>query len=724
MKRTVFLLSVVVLGTLLSAPGARGQWVQTNGPGAVDISALIEHDKILFAGTDGPNYTNIMTSTDSGRTWNPMSPARFEYSNALPVTSLLSQGKYVFAIPEEGLFRSSDSGRSWTELDTGLHVTVYDVAANDSFLFIGTDAGPTAGFLPGGFVYRSSDEGERWQKVTVGLPFAFVRALAVVGNCVLAATDSGVFRSTNNGTSWAKSNDGLPETFWNGVVSTFGTIGTYCFAAVAMYDSGIYCSKDSGKSWVKVQNGLPPMTVNSFATNGRDLFVCGRGVYQTTDSGLTWSNASATLPPGLTVSCLVGIGNLLEIGLQPRSTTVPSGTLITPLGVYRSTDSGQTWTTANTGMSGDQINGLVVMDSGIYAAGGGLYRSINSGGDWSLADSGIRNSEVYAIAAKGSTLFASAETVLRSSNEGETWIPSDTGLPIPIVTTFLVNDSEIFAGSNGGVFVSQDGSNWVPRSEGLSNAKVYTLARNGRYLFAGTYGSGMFRSSNDGASWYTSNSGIDWSEVYYLACNGAFIFASVSNDTNGKLFAWSDFGDNWKPIEVSLSGNELDIGGVFAISDRIFVATDSGLLVTSDNGGTWASANIGLPNSGVISLTAFGDELFAGTYDRGVWRRPLSDFGISSVAPQQQISAAPISVFPNPIAGRTTIAFTTASPGYADVRLMNAMGVEVARVFSGELSAGEHSLTWSAPPGLAAGMFECVVRINGGVEDIPIIVTQ
>ncbi len=61
---------------------------------------------------------------------------------------------------------------------------------------------------------------------------------------------------------------------------------------------------------------------------------------------------------------------------------------------------------------------------------------------------------------------------------------------------------------------------------------------------------------------------------------------------------------------------------------------------------------------------------------------------------------------------------------------MNMLGVEVARLFSGELEAptngapGEHKFVWSDPTGLPDGVYECLVRMNGQVETLPVVLMR
>jgi hypothetical protein len=64
------------------------------------------------------------------------------------------------------------------------------------------------------------------------------------------------------------------------------------------------------------------------------------------------------------------------------------------------------------------------------------------------------------------------------------------------------------------------------------------------------------------------------------------------------------------------------------------------------------------------------------------------------------------------------------SANYADISIVNQLGVEVAHLFSGELDAGEHSFTWSTPPGLSDGVYDCVVRMNGEVQRVGIMLVR
>jgi hypothetical protein len=240
----------------------------------------------------------------------------------------------------------------------------------------------------------------------------------------------------------------------------------------------------------------------------------------------------------------------------------------------------------------------------------------------------------------------------------------------------------ILAGTWGhGVFLSTDsGSSWTDASTGLeANANVYALAIIGSSLFAGT-DDGVFISSDKGTSWHAINNGLQpVSPVAALAVSGTNLFAA---------------------------SNIITTSGIF-LSSNIYLS--------SDNGKNWVAVNSGLPNTFVTSLVLSDTVLFAGMGDSGVWRRSLSDFAASGVNNLPSSVAQSIISYPNPCTSSSTITFSSAESGAAEVTIFNLLGAEVARVYEGELSAGEHSFTWDASSA-APGMYECVVNVNGNVQ--------
>jgi hypothetical protein len=59
---------------------------------------------------------------------------------------------------------------------------------------------------------------------------------------------------------------------------------------------------------------------------------------------------------------------------------------------------------------------------------------------------------------------------------------------------------------------------------------------------------------------------------------------------------------------------------------------------------------------------------------------------------------------------------------YIFCSIVNLLGVDVARLFSCELDAGEqHTFEWNNHTGLPDGVYECLIRMNGQVETLPMV---
>jgi hypothetical protein len=87
-----------------------------------------------------------------------------------------------------------------------------------------------------------------------------------------------------------------------------------------------------------------------------------------------------------------------------------------------------------------------------------------------------------------------------------------------------------------------------------------------------------------------------------------------------------------------------------------------------------------------------------------------------------------IQTYPNPLTQSAKISFTLPESGAslgdaAEVTIVNLLGSDEARLFSGTLSAGTHSFDWDAS-GAAAGTYFCVVRTINGVQRVAMVVER
>ncbi|HZK77254.1 MAG TPA: hypothetical protein VFD13_10125 [Candidatus Kapabacteria bacterium] len=384
------------------------------------------------------------------------------------------------------------------------------------------------------------------------------------------------------------------------------------------------------------------------------------------------------------------------------------------------------WVQTN-GPYGGFIYCLTVNGTNLYAGtDSGIFLSTNNGDNWRSL-SKPSNDGINALAVSGARLFAlTGDGLFFTTDSGESWTkPSDSILKSVTPTCFCVNGTTLFMGDgsysfnqNAGVFRSTDnGDTWTAAGAGLQNHEIHAFATIGTNLYVGTSG-GICLSTDNGANWKQIDNASPYQDMTIsLAVSGNELFAGTPDF--GVLRS-TDSGAHWTIINTGLTDSVAS--SLVVIGKNLFAVTHygHGVYLSTDDGASWKAVNEGFTYTYITPLAIDGINLFAGTEFSGVWRRPLSDFGLSSVA-QTPVAKSDLRSFPNPFSQSTTISFTQEASGYADISIVNLLGVEVAHLFSGEVGVGEHSFPWSKPPGLPDGMYECLVRMNGRVETLPVV---
>ena len=167
--------------------------VQTGFPDSY-IYALAVMDRNIYAGTSG----GVFTSGDSGATWIPVNNGFPKTSDGYypQVNAFAVVGRNLFAVTSNwnvsgGVYLSTDNGTSWTAASNGLpkgqagyYPSVNALAPSGVNLFAGTE--PKM-YGEGSGVFLSTDSGTSWSEVDTGLTEKDVFALAVSGNNLFAA---------------------------------------------------------------------------------------------------------------------------------------------------------------------------------------------------------------------------------------------------------------------------------------------------------------------------------------------------------------------------------------------------------------------------------------------------------------------------------------------------------------------------------------------------------
>src|SRR6266446_3263938 len=248
----------------------------------------------------------------------------------------------------------------------------------------------------------------------------------------------------------------------------------------------------------------------------------GRGVHRRRQSRMF-------LIPGLVLCCLgstqiaaAGINTWTSVGpeggaiveavvavvidpTRPTVTTLYAATL--DGGVFKSTDGGGSWTTANTGLTVPSVRTLAIdptTPSILYAgtAGDGVFKSTDGGNSWSAANAGLEFTDVFGLAIDPTT-----------------------------PTTLYVGTSSgfVFKSTDGGGNWSAVFDSWGAAVQGLAidprNVPATTI-------YAGTHGYGVFKSTDGGDSWNPVNTGMidDSGACYFYGYNCYAFVGDVTID--------------------------------------------------------------------------------------------------------------------------------------------------------------------------------------------------
>jgi photosystem II stability/assembly factor-like uncharacterized protein len=345
--------------------------------GAVTALAFSANGHTVLAGT---RTLGVFRSTNSGRTW---TAANLGLSGEV-VDLAASPGApgWVYAVTSSGVFRSDDAGLHWTAADAGLP----SVNGRVDAVLVATEptqpAAVWAALPQQQALYRSANRGARWRYAGRGLK-GVVRDVAAhpkTAGVVFAATDEGLFRSTDFGGNWRPS--GLQGLEVSRVV--FDRVQPRHLYAVTSEEvhqgivlGTVFVSDDGGASW---QEGSQRLFIYGSFELAADPARAGTAwlssffsVLKTRDGGQHWQG-------------VLERGDWKALAVNPlRPGTVLVGNLESWRGkpaVFRTDDGGTSWSPSDTGIAGQTVVKILPDPSkpgALYAQGGSLWKRTGAG---------------------------------------------------------------------------------------------------------------------------------------------------------------------------------------------------------------------------------------------------------------------------------------------------------------------------------------------------------
>ncbi len=325
-------------------------------------------------------------SVYSGLTWRLIGPFRGGRVNA--VSGVPGQPTtFYFGSVGGGVWKTIDAGRTWQPIFDSQPVAsigaIGVAASNPNVVYVGTgEADMRSQISYGNGVYKSSDAGRTWThlglddtrqigRVAVDPTNPDIVFVAALGHAYGPNAERGVYRSKDGGATWQKvlyHGDSVgaidvaidprnPKVVY---ASLWNTRRPPWSIYPPSYGpgSGLYKSTDGGATWKALTSGLPAEGVGRIGiavapSNPRRVYaiVDARqgGLYRSDDAGATWALASGD-------ARIWGRGwYFCKVVTDPRN---PDVVYVSNTSLYRSADGGRTWTAIKGAPGGDDYHQL------------------------------------------------------------------------------------------------------------------------------------------------------------------------------------------------------------------------------------------------------------------------------------------------------------------------------------------------------------------------------
>ncbi len=361
--------------------------------------------------------------------------------------------------------------------------------------------------------------------------------------------------------------------------------------------------------------------------------------------------------------------------------------------------------------------------------GQGIFKSNDQGKTWKNVNAGLKSLHVFSLTfidTPSPIIYAgtSDSGLFKSSNMGETWVSDDLSQWVSSISQNSAGD--LFAATmTDGIYCKYKNGNWQKVSDEYVGMDVYSLFINELDdIIVGT-DCRILKSTDNGNSWIEKLNaiGVIWDitsssygDIY--ACDGGGFWAG-----EGRVCYSADFGENWSILSMTnRSANAI----IIVPPQNIYVATDSGVFISYDNGLTAERNYIGSGSLNVYKIKIDNSGyIYAGT-SKGIYR------SLSTVSAIKLNETAPLNFYlsqnyPNPFNPETNFEFTIPESGLVTLKIYDVLGKEAAVVVNAQLSAGTYKFNWTANGGanrLASGVYLYQLKVGNFLETKKLILLR
>ncbi|OGR47500.1 MAG: hypothetical protein A2X40_00025 [Elusimicrobia bacterium GWC2_65_9] len=345
-------------------------------------------------------------------------------------------------------------------------------------------------------------------------------------------------------------------------------------------EGGVAKSTDGGTHWTYISDSLDSQSIASividpkapnilYTGTGYSAFF-GVGIYRSFDSGATWALLGRSQFSGKTIGKIAI--DPATAGSQNTTTLYASVTANSVFSLWKSKDSGTTWTQIKSGSGAAWYGGSIydiAIDPGASStlyitAPDGVFRSLDAGGTWTkihdIPDQAAASRLAFVQGILWLAYKNSSSIVVRSSDKGATWWAQITSPGNTESDCFAVDPARpnrIFIGGSGNLrYSTNNGDTWTQTDGSKVHVDMHAIAifpGNTDTIYLGNDG-GVYRSDDGGATWVNKNQNLSGALMHgiSLSGDGHMIMGNQDNGTQvytGGNTPWTMVygGDGWYP---------------------------------------------------------------------------------------------------------------------------------------------------------------------------------
>ncbi len=727
-----------VSGGVWKSTNAGGDWFPLNDEmGNLAVCSLTldpKHPDTIWAGT-GEGFFNydairgegIFKTTDGGKTWEQLSSTKnvnFYYVNKLEFDSTSST---LWAATRKGLFKSTNGGESFSAVIKGqnkedVHCTDLEIAYSSPPKIFAA-----LGLFNQSSIYRSTDGGATFEKNYSANGFGRIEIATSSSNYNIVYASLMDLKSHGIG-KFIKSQDG-GDTWTNVLVPG---------PAYSGYDN--YAGK---QGWYNNIIAVNPENANFVLAGGIDL-------WGSDDGGNSWNQISNWYQ----VQGYQYIhADIHSIAFQRNNPNVVY--LGCDGGIFKSTNGGFNWTAKNNNLNITQFYyGAIspdcktfyggTQDNGTLKSSGSLSWSSILGGDGGAVEVDFNNPSTVYLEYVNLAIF-------KSTNGGTTVSKAMTGIPTGsgfwdgtkdrtlFISPFIMdpNDSQILiAGTyriwkttNGGSYWNAISGDLTGDGDGANGAKISALAiakGNSNVIYAGCSNGVVQVTTDNGTNWVNVSAGLPnlyCTDLAVVENSPNEALASFSGFKNGeKVYRTTDYGASWENISGNFPNIPVNTIFILPTMENIYIAgTDLGVFVSVNGGIEWASMNSGLANVPVFDLdySPATNTLVAATHGRGMFKSLADPLTNVSHLQSENFSFRLEQNYPNPFGESsnvgtnvTAIPFILNRNGTVKITVYDAIGRKVETLINAFQNKGRHKVYFNAR-NLSSGVYFYKLQFNG-----------